>query len=369
MSPDLILADALAQAQNSAANLYTLPEAEWAKLEQICRCTTNKAPIRFLMACLLAKIHQPAIDIRKPYTEIGGSGCYSGRTYDETYIGDFVIQHQLPCNATTAFLTPAFRTIDRLLTPDLVLVGKPKEVYQYSLEILSIVENDIINPKIMLINIFKILLDIKSEQILRMQQLLQELAANRSSHLSSEQIWTVLNQHLACKNTSRLPVLMVAAAYRAIEGRLQEYAKPLSAHNAADKQTGTLGDVEIENADNQKLTCYEMKDKKVTIHDLDIAIKKLVTSTQKPDNYLFITTDFIDNDVIEYSRSLYDQTGIEFAILDCLGFMRHFLHFFHQDRLKFLDIYQQMVLDEPISAVGQPLKEAFLALRRQAESE
>jgi DNA adenine methylase len=56
-------------------------------------------------------------------------------------------------------------------------------------------------------------------------------------------------------------------------------------------------------------------------------------------------------------------------VLDCVGFVRHFLHFFHRRRQRFLDNYQKLVLDEPTSSVSQPLKEAFLALRAVAESD
>lgn len=107
------------------------------KIELICRCNSNKAPIRFLMSCLLAKIHNPQVDIRKPYTEIEGKDTYSGRFYDERYVELLVHKYKLPCNPTTAYLTPAFRNIDRLLTADIVLVGRPKEVYTSSLEVLE----------------------------------------------------------------------------------------------------------------------------------------------------------------------------------------------------------------------------------------
>jgi DNA adenine methylase len=60
--------------------------------------------------------------------------------------------------------------------------------------------------------------------------------------------------------------------------------------------------------------------------------------------------------------------GVEIAIWDCIDFLRHFLHLFHRLRLGFLEAYQELVLAEPESAVSQPLKEAFLALRRAAES-
>ena len=54
-------------------------------VEFVCRCS-NLAGTRFLMACLIAKLFNPSLDIRKPYTEIGSEGIYSGRHYDETYI-------------------------------------------------------------------------------------------------------------------------------------------------------------------------------------------------------------------------------------------------------------------------------------------
>ncbi len=66
---------------------------------------------------------------------------------------------------------------------------------------------------------------------------------------------------------------------------------------------------------------------------------------------------------------MYERTGaIEIVVLDCISFVRHFLHLFHRLRSEFLEAYQQLVLAEPESAVTQPLKEAFLALRQTAES-
>ena len=74
-------------------------------------------------------------------------------------------------------------------------------------------------------------------------------------------------------------------------------------------------------------------------------------------------------DIREYARSKYDETGgVEIAVLDCIGFLRHFLHLFHRLRKDFLDQYQVLVFKEPDSAVSQALKEAFLALRQAAES-
>jgi DNA adenine methylase len=338
------------------------------KIEFICRCNSNKAPIRFLMSCLLAKIHNPQVDIRKPYTEIGGDDAYSGRFYDERFVELLVHKYKLPCNPTTAYLTPAFRNLDRLLTTDLALVGRPREVYVFALEIL---EQVLTNPEIttaVLQEIIRFLLIIKKEDEQRMEQLISDLKQTDILPLSSEEIVTLLTQHLNCKHSSRLPVLIVASAYQTVKDQIEEINKPLESHNAADKQTGSLGDVEIVLANEDKIvTCYEMKDKRVTKTDIDVALQKLPDS--KIDNYIFITTDIIESEVAEYAKNLYEKTGIEFAVLDCIGFIRHFLHFFHRQRNDFLNIYQAMVLSEATSAVSQPLKEAFLALRRVAEGD
>jgi DNA adenine methylase len=368
ISPFDVLEDLLEKANSDlhASNIKSQEMQE--KIESICRCNSNKAPVRFLMSCMLAKIHNPQVDIRKPYTEIEGDNTYSGRFYDEKYVELLVHKYKLPCNPTTAFLTPAFRNLDRLLTADLVLIGRPRDIYVFAMEIL---EQVFTKPEIasdVLQEIIRFLLIIKKEDEHRMEQLIAALKQTDILSLSSEEIVTLLVQHLNCKHSSRLPVLIVASAYQTVKKQIGETNKSLEAHNAADKQTGSLGDVEIILTNEDKIvTCYEMKDKRVTKTDIDVALQKL--SGSKIDNYIFITTEVIETEVAEYAKSLYEKTGIEFAVLDCIGFIRHFLHFFHRQRNIFLNIYQSMVLSESTSAVSQPLKEAFLALRRVAEGD
>ncbi|MCW5852680.1 MAG: hypothetical protein KIT87_21600, partial [Anaerolineae bacterium] len=72
------------------------------RAEYVCRYLRNRAPVRLVLAALLAKAHRPGVDIRKPYTEIGEADVYSGRTYDEAYIAEFINKYRLPVNTTTA---------------------------------------------------------------------------------------------------------------------------------------------------------------------------------------------------------------------------------------------------------------------------
>jgi hypothetical protein len=324
------------------------------------------------MSCLLGKLHNPTVDPRKPYTEIGGNDSFSGRTYDEKFLTKFINEHRLPVNPTTAFLTPTLRNIDHALTTDRELVGRPRDLYKKTLQLLEDVAENRLAADLVLVETVRVLLKLRDEKLARMASLIDALERTEGSlPLSSEAIVTLIGQHLACKNASRIPVLMVAAAYRVAEAKLAENMLPLKSHNAADLQTGSLGDVEICLAgDDAVVTAYEMKMKSVTIDDIDAAATKIAKAPRRINNYLFVTTDKIDRYVAEYAATFYERTGgTEIAILDCMGFLRHFLHLFHRMRVDYLNAYQTLVLNEPDSAVSQTLKEAFLALRQAAESD
>lgn len=341
------------------------------RIQLVSRNPQNRAGVRFLMACLLAKTHRPQIDVRKPYTEIGDHDSYSGRTYDERYISPFVIEHNLPCNPTTAFLTPALRNRNITLTPDVDLVGRPPSVYEAALRLLTDVHTNRVSAQDLLSEIIRCLLVFRNERQQQMEMLLAQLESTEEAiPLSAEAIVTLIQQHLKCPRSSRLPVLLVAAAYKAAEQHLRERVLPLRGHTAADKQTGALGDLEITLLDDDNVvTSYEMKTRRVTQGDIDHALTKIIDRGQQTNNYIFITTEVIDKDVEDYAASIYDKTGgVELVVLDCIGFLRHFLHLFHRLRTRYLEAYQQLLLEQPESAVRQELKEAFLALRRAAES-
>ena len=372
MTPESILRDVFDLAFSSLEKSSIEDEAIRLRADYVCRCTSNRAGVRLLMACLLGKEHIPSVDPRKPYTEIGGNDSFSGRTYDEKYLSHFINKHHLPCNPTTAFLTPSLRNIDSPLTTDVQIVGRPKEMYVKTLQLLDDVYQGKINARALFVEVVRTLINMRDEQQARMSSLLDSLKrAEGSLPLSSEAIVTLIEQHLACKNSSRLPVLIVAAAYHAAGEKIGEHALPLQSHNAADFQTGSVGDVEIcLMSDNDVVTAYEMKMKSVVINDIDVAVVKITRAKVKIHNYMFITTDSINQEVSDYAKSFYEKTdGTEIVILDCIGFLRHFLHLFHRIRLNFLNSYQDLVLNEPASAISQTLKEAFLALRNTAETD
>ena len=276
------------------------------RVDYVCRCLSNRAGVRLLMACLLAKLHNPKVDPRKPYTEIGGDDSFSGRTYDEQYLTPFINKYRLPCNPTTAFLTPTLRNIDRPLTTDRELIGRPRALYQQTLQLLEDAAQKRIAPEALLIESVRILLLMRNEKLARIESLINALShVEGALPLSSETIVELIQQHLSCKNASRLPVLVVAAAYQAAGSYLAESLLPMHSHNAADLQTGALGDIEICLRDDEAVvTAYEMKMKRVTQDDVDAALTKILKRTPRIHNYIFITTDTIEPNVAEYAKNI-----------------------------------------------------------------
>ncbi|NJL06301.1 MAG: hypothetical protein HC911_15630 [Chloroflexaceae bacterium] len=146
---------------------------EW--LDVVVRSPQNRAPVRVLLAALLAKLDRPTIDIRKPYTAIGSADSYSGRTYDERYLTAFIQTHRLPCNTTTAFLTPAFRNRNIVLTPDVNLVGRPPNVYHALLQLLNSVHAGAISADTLLAETIRQLVVLRDERQRRLAAILDDL--------------------------------------------------------------------------------------------------------------------------------------------------------------------------------------------------
>ncbi len=67
-SPSEILDLAYQKATQNISDSLIADESTRGNVEYVCRNIQNRAGVRLLMACLLAKIHRPEIDIRKPYT-------------------------------------------------------------------------------------------------------------------------------------------------------------------------------------------------------------------------------------------------------------------------------------------------------------
>ncbi|MBF0134250.1 MAG: hypothetical protein HQL75_16900 [Magnetococcales bacterium] len=158
-------------------------------VDYVCRNLSNRACVRLLMSCLLGKIENPSIDPRKPYTEIGTDDSFSGRTLDERYLTAFITKHHLPCNATTAFLTPTLRNINRPLMPDVDLVGRPRELYVKTLQLLDEVASGRMDAENLFVETVRVLLIMRDEKMARMQSLMDSLKRTEGNRSPPPLFW------------------------------------------------------------------------------------------------------------------------------------------------------------------------------------
>jgi DNA adenine methylase len=178
------------------------------KIEYVCRLW-NKSGIRFILASTLAKIDDPKLDIRKPFSQqLKENDAYSGRKYDEKFVAVFLNRHDLQavCNPTTAFLTPAYRTKGIALSMDAEIVGKPQKLYRTLLELLDYVYIGQVPPEDLLTETIKWLLIIRDERRQRIQSLLANLSVldDEDIPLSADAIVKLIRQHLDSPRSSRL---------------------------------------------------------------------------------------------------------------------------------------------------------------------
>jgi hypothetical protein len=79
----------------------------------------------------------------------------------------------------------------------------------------------------LLMETIRCLLILKGEREQRMHSLLHELRSSSiSEDLSAEAIVKLISQHLACKGSSRLPVLIISASYLSFVDQLGEQPIP-----------------------------------------------------------------------------------------------------------------------------------------------
>jgi hypothetical protein len=183
--------------------------------------------------------------------------------------------------------------------------------------------------------------------------------------LSAGLVFGFIQNLLRCPGSGRLQQLAVAAMFQIIgrdSGRARKFI------SASPVQPLSVPLIECDDPD-RGVSVYCRSSGVITRTAIEPMLARLLTSVERPSHVVWVTADPIDPMVLEYAAGVYERTGgIEFAVLDCLEFVRHFLHLFHRHRTAFLDAYQSLVLREPDSAVSFALKKAFLVLREAASS-
>lgn len=302
---------------------------------------TNKAIVTVLVTLLTHKIVNKNQDIR--YRQVQLENGFSGRNIDKAIITPFMKAVSFPAMAESGWLT---RSLEQAHPYTLDYPGKitPKIVKEAFLEIIDSVQVQGIDPKEVLLYLFKLL--IKQRDSMNI-----ELAKPHS--LSISKIIKVLEKHFTyhytCSGASRLPVLAIYAAYQCMMKQVDRYKDKtlcsLANHNSADIQSGRIGDVDVNNLDGSAFEGVEVK------HEIQIT-KQLVSDAYEKfkiyntDRYYLLTTanmDSADWDSIEAEiQRVFQIHGCQVIVNGVYSTLKYYLRLLN-DPAEFIENYVELL--------------------------
>ena len=237
-----LLQTAFEVAERSLLNdgdVETPPEAVSDSIDTVFSSNTQ-AYREALLGCLIARIQDKSINIRKPYVS-QGDDAYNGRTLDERVVNPILQEKRVP-SSRGPFLSVFRRSVEfNLSTRDGV---RDKSAYDAFLNVLESLENTAEDDKLGQVLNFVALQFVKLREA-------ANVPLTRIQRMSLEQIADLVSRLLDTPSGGRFPVYIVVAAFHAIDGYFDcGWEIQLQGINVADSASGVGGDVVITSDDS-----------------------------------------------------------------------------------------------------------------------
>lgn len=252
---------------------------------------TQKAVLGVTVTSIVYKIHEPKQDIRKH--QEGMKNGYSGRTFDTKYVTPF-LKSKFPhfAMAESAWLT---RSLEQPRPFNLNFSGKirNKVLKMAFLNTLDRVQADgSLAPKMLVV-----LMGLMLEATVKDNALFTQIQV--TSGVTIARIIDAISQHIrydyskGVVGTARLPVLAIYSVYNLLMPDVKRYAGkslvPLESHTSPDSRSKSLGDIDVNNADNSCFESVEIKhNKPITSDMVGVAYRKIKNTGI--DRYYILTT-------------------------------------------------------------------------------
>lgn len=307
------------------------------------KCFNQKGVYTVLITLSIYKILHPEQDIRNHQTQIKNG--FSGRTIDTQYITPTLKQIGLPSMAESGWLT---RSLEQPYPFTLDYQGKigNKEVKKAFLELVNTIEVEKVNPKYILVELFKQIIDIQQQNKIIIQTL------TNADKLTISKVIDVLNYQFSFNYNvfggSKLPVLAFYAIYQILIDEVIRYnnctLKSLGSHTASDKSSKSAGDIEIFKSD-KLFEVLEIKlDKSIDSNIVRVAEAKILK--YNPERYYILSyldiqkseLDII-NDII---NNLKNNHGCQIIINGIIASLKYYLRLI-SSLDKFINIYSQLI--------------------------
>lgn len=253
----------------------------------------RKGVLTVLITSLTHKIFDPAQDVR--YHQENMDGGYSGRSIDTRYITPFMKEKLFPSMAESGWLT---RTLEINQPYDFHYPGKiTAELKSSFLSLLDKVQTQDRDAELYLTYIFQHLIKLRERG---------KFDIAKPSNININTTLWFFDKHFTHKysasGAARLPVLAIHSIYQCMVNEIGRFANKelldLQEHEAADKQTGSIGDVEIKDENNKLFEAVEVK------HKIPIDAQMVNTAYEKfkshsVDRYYILSTANIKTTELE----------------------------------------------------------------------
>ena len=271
---------------------------------------------------------------------------FSGRSIDTACVTPFMKAKDFHAMSSTGWLTRSFETPFPYML-DYQANIKPPSVKEAFLQILYNVEEKGVNPKSVIIYLFKILIKERDSR---------NIDLVKPKDFSIAKIIQVLDKHFNYKyvgqgqGASRLPVIAVYAAYECMADEISRYKDknllPLASHNSSDTKSKRIGDIDVWNA--EETAAYEGVEIKFNIQ---ITPDMIVTAYEKfkihqTNRYYLLTTanmDSADWDAIEAEvNRIHDIHGCQVIVNGVYSSLKYYLRLLN-DPSEFIDRYVELL--------------------------
>ena len=187
-----------------------------------------------LVGCCLARLHDPKIDITKPYVN-QGDNAYNGRTLDEKVVNPFLHEREIP-SSKNPFLSALRRNIS--FTPETAKGLRDKQAFEAMLTFIdALTAGDDDEATVYLRYLLHAFVKLRNES---------QITLSKINRVSVEQYDKLINALLGTPSGGLLPVLLAVATFEAIK---QTYGLPWKVEfqgiNVADSQKGVGGDITV----------------------------------------------------------------------------------------------------------------------------
>ncbi|MBL0686702.1 MAG: DNA methyltransferase [Sulfurospirillum sp.] len=331
------------------------------------KCFNQKGVFTVLVALSIYKIKHSEQDIRIHQAQLENG--FSGRSMDTHHVTPTLKEIGLPSMAESGWLT---RSLEQPFPYTLDYNGKisDKKVKKAFLELVDKIQVNNINPKFILVELFKQVIKIQEENKIEIQPL------ENPDKLTIIKIINLLDKQFKFNYEtsygSKLPVLAFYSIYKIIINEISRYdnctLKPLGSRTASDKTSKSAGDIEIFSND-ELFEAIEIKlDKPIDTNILRIAKEKVIKYNPKR-YYILSYYEIKQEDAEEINKIIQEvkeEHGCQIIVNGIMATLKYYMRLI-TDLEVFYNSYSELInIDDELKAIHkQKWNELTLGLNRE----